>query len=100
MNKEAKHKIPKPKKVNGKGKGPVLEYFHPARIALQTEIKHHARLIDRLGIYHTDDFSGKIGEVAAYCNIALDGMYTPEDLDNLCDILVVSLRKKRTIILQ
>ena len=79
---------------------PHLEYFHQARNALQQEVKYHTKLVDRLGVYHIDDFTGKLGEVAAYCNIALDGMYTQEDLDKLCDILVVSLRKKRTIILQ
>lgn len=95
MSKEAS----KPKKVNGTGKGPHLEYFHPARIALQAEIKYHLRLVDQLGIYNSSDFAGKLGEVAAYCNVVLDGMYTPEDLNKLCDILIIALKKKRTIIL-
>jgi len=86
-----------------KGKKPngvVLEYFHPARIALNEEVRHHARLLERLGSYKSDDFTGKLGEIAAYFNIELDGMYTPEDLNKLCGILTHKLRDKRRIILQ
>jgi hypothetical protein len=76
-----------------------LEFFHPSRIALNLEVKNHSGLLELLAQYEQDDFIGKLGEIAAYCNIALDGVYSQGDLDKLCDILCGKLRKKRSIII-
>lgn len=63
------------------------------------EVKNHPALMELLGNYSADDFPGKIGEIAAYCNIAMDGMYIDSELDNLCVILYHKLQQMRKIIL-
>ena len=79
--------------------GPVLTYFHPARIAVSLEVRQHPALCELLQQYESDDEGGIIGEIAAYCNIAMDGQYTREDLDNLYVILYAKLTEKRKIVL-
>ncbi len=76
-----------------------LEYFNPERIALSMEVKNHQPLMEQLALYEMDDFGGKIGEIAAYCNIAMDGVYSQEDLDRLCKILYRKLLDKRKVII-
>jgi hypothetical protein len=41
----------------------------------------------------------RMAEIAAYCDIVLDGYYTPEDLEKLADILVRKLKDKNSIII-
>lgn len=84
---------------NSKYKGPVLEYFHHSRVELQKEVANHPQLIEQLAAFSHKDFGGKIGTVAAYCNIAMDGVYSQHDIDKLCGILIDKLKKKRTIII-
>lgn len=76
-----------------------LEYFNQARIALNVEVKNHPPLMEQLALYESDDFPGKIGEIAAYCNIAMDGVYSQDDLDRLCSILHGKLLSRRKVII-
>lgn len=76
-----------------------LEFFNASRVALNQELKHHPKLSALMSNYSADDFEGKIGEIAAHFNIILDGAYTQQDLDQLCDLLCRKLRDKRKVII-
>jgi len=72
-----------------------LEYFSPARIALMREVNKHPPLIELLGTIPADDWPARIGEIAAYVVIIMDGMYLPHELEKLYDILYEKLWRKR-----
>ena len=76
-----------------------LEFFSEHRIALNQEVLQHPELQALLGTHPVDAFEERLGEVAAYCGIIVDGYYTQEDIDKLCGILVRKLRDKRSIII-
>ena len=76
-----------------------LEYFSPARLALQKELEHHPDLWPYLAKHPPAEFELRLAEVAAYCEIILDGYYSPDDLDALCYLLVKKLYEKRTLII-
>lgn len=89
--------------MNTRDRGPVLVFFHPARIALNIEVKEHPRLRLQIADLVKENPQAEVpeilGVIAAYCGIALDGMYSQEDLDALCNILVQKLRDKRSIVI-
>lgn len=71
-------------------------YFPPVIQALQEEIQQHPDLlVNMLQLPKGAAIEEKLGEVAAYCEIALDGYYGEDDILKLCDILVARLKKKR-----
>lgn len=72
----------------------TLAYFSPARIALQRELKNHPELCNLLANHASDEFEIKLAEIATYCEVILDGDYSPADLDGLCDLLVRKLKQK------
>ena len=74
----------KPEDFNPKDKSKVtLVYFSEARVAMQAECNRHPVLVNLLlGAGHSD-WSDMIGEIAAYCNVAMDGMYSADDLEIL-----------------
>lgn len=74
-----------------------LEFFHPARIALAKEVKNHPELAPLLNEHEVGDFGNRVGAIAATFGIMLDGPYTEEDIDRLCEELVGKLMQKRTI---
>ena len=80
-------------------KGPVLEYFPESWIALNREASKHPGLLADLSSVDITDFTAVLAEIAAYCAIALDGMYTPEELDTLCDMLTKKLYDMRKIVI-
>ena len=74
-----------------------LEYFDDRAIALNAEVMNHPVLMEFMA-KHTDP-TMKLAEIAAYCEVALDGAYTEEDCNHLADILTRRLIKKRTLLL-
>lgn len=73
------------------------EMFPEVFIELQAEIQQHEQLlINLLQLPKDSPMEVKLGEVAAYCQIVLDGMYTQEDVEKLCGILLKKLKQKRT----
>lgn len=77
----------------------ILEYFSDSRIALQQELQYHEELWPLIAKYPPQEFEMRIAEIAAYCEVILDGYYTVEDLDRLCEVLVKKLYEKRTGVL-
>lgn len=73
------------------------ELFPEVFIELQAEIQQHEQLlINLLQLPKDSPMEVKLGEVAAYCQIVLDGMYTQEDVEKLCEILLKKLKQRRT----
>jgi len=81
------------------GSNVKLEFFPESRIALSREVAEHPPLLELLKKHPQAEFEIIIAEIALYCDVALDGNYTQEDLDKLCDILFKRLRTKRSSIL-
>jgi len=77
-----------------------LEFFSDSRTALNKETKNHPALAPLLASYDSDDFAGRLGEIAAFCGIIVDGNYTESELDKLCEILFFKLREARMIYIQ
>lgn len=76
----------------------VKEYFSESKQELIREIgKHHPDVKLKLIQYNNSQWSEAVGEIAAHCNVLLDGMYTSEDMEGLYPVLVHKLRDMRTI---
>lgn len=74
--------------------------FSPARVELMRECRSHKKLMAKLARYKQEEWTEILGEIAAHCNIIIDGTYLPRELDNMCDILYNELRGKRKIIIR
>lgn len=73
----------------------TLEYFPEAQIQLQEEIFQHPELCRLLQNHPPQEKEMRLAEIATYCGVLLDGMYMPEDIDKLCEILHRKLVEKR-----
>ena len=71
--------------VDMAGKKRTLDYFTDSYTSLLLECNRHpvlkAQLLELGG--KEDNWSEWLAEIAAYCNVALDGMYSVEDLEIL-----------------
>lgn len=75
------------------------EFFPESRIRLSREVPHHSDLLEKIAKLKQDEFEIILAQIATYCDVALDGTYTQEDLNKLCDVLYKKLIEKRTGIL-
>lgn len=75
--------------------------FPEAIQELSQEITYHPELQEKLQWKENSnlDATDKIAVIAAYCDVALDGYYTAEDLEKIADICVKRLRQRRTEII-
>ena len=73
-----------------------FQMFSDHRNDLAREVPKHPELVELLQKHPQEEFEILLAEIACYCEVALDGDYTPEELDNLCDILYRKLQYKRT----
>ena len=81
------------------GKKIRIQMFGENKIALTQEVKNHPTLLALLANHPVGEWELHLAEIAAYCNVALDDLYTEEDVEKICGILVHRLRKKRQIII-
>lgn len=77
----------------------IHEYFPEPLNALRQEIDNHPELLAILACQADKDVYIQIAEIAAYCNVVLDGYYTRDDFIKLCDIMVGILKAKRVSII-
>lgn len=75
-----------------------LNYLSAAKVDLAIETSKHPELIGIIIDQPDVSFETRLGHVAAYCEVALDGAYSPDDLDRLCNMLTEKLRQKRSSI--
>jgi hypothetical protein len=81
---------------NPKDKGKVvLTYFSPARVALNTETNKHPVLIAQLLALDDRSWNTQLAEIAAYCNVIMDGLYSQEDLEILYPQLTTRMADTR-----
>jgi len=71
------------------------------RVELNIECTHHPELIEKLReiqlLSDDNSFETMLAGVAAYCEVALDGYYTQDQLNRICTICTEKLRKRRMI---
>ena len=77
----------------------TLEWFPPELQALREEIDFHPDLKLLLHNQEDKDVYIQICEIAGYCQVLLDGMYTRDNMIDLCGILIGKLQAKRTILI-
>lgn len=75
-----------------------LEFFPEELNQLRVEINHHPQLLTILHAQHDKDVYIQICEIAAYCNILVDGTFTHADIVELCDMCRKKLQSMRTIL--
>jgi len=77
----------------------ITEFFPEGFIALQKELATglHPKLEERLGNHPVEETDIKLAEIASYCQVALDGVYTMPERDKLCYILAGRLEALREI---
>ena len=76
-----------------------FEYFDPRMLALQEEVSHHPQLMELLAKHPQQEMEMRIAEIAAYCEVMLDGYYSEEQLNELADVLTRKLKQKNCIVL-
>lgn len=78
-----------------------IEELPIERIELNIECTHHPELIEKLReiqlLSDDNSFETMLAGVAAYCEVAIDGYYFPDELNKLCTICTEKLRKRRMI---
>tara|TARA_R100001244_G_scaffold98981_1_gene73883 strand:- start:69 stop:392 length:324 start_codon:yes stop_codon:yes gene_type:complete len=74
---------PKPKQMAGVKR--VLQYFSEARVSMLIECNRHPVLKAQLLELESkeQEWEEWIAEIASYCNVAMDGLYSQEDLEIL-----------------
>ena len=75
----------------------IFEYFHPALIALQQELKQHPDILEFLSTSPIRDNADAFGAIAAKLGIILDGIYDPVDL---AEMLLKKLKERNAIVVQ
>lgn len=76
-------------------KGVIIAMFPEEFIDLNRELEYHPVLTDLMGNIPANEFELRIANVAAYCEIIVDGSYGPDDLINLAKICLQKLQDKR-----
>lgn len=75
-----------------------LVYFPQSIQELQKEVLEHPELMEQLGnLEDWADYGDKIGVVAAFVNVVLEGWYGQKDLELISEKLVEKLRMKRQL---
>ena len=70
-----------------------LEYFDQRALDFNSEVMKHPELMKLLANH--DDPAVKLAEVAAYCGVILEGAYSEEDCNIICERLTQLLVKRR-----
>ena len=76
------------------------EYFETELIELRKEIENHPALMLILQAQQSPDIYVHIAEIAAYCDVLLDGTYSKDDILEICEVCRKRLKDKREIIVK
>jgi hypothetical protein len=77
---------------------PYLDIYPQELTALQQELQKHPDLLVQLTSART--FEETLGTIAAYCDVALDGAYSHEDIVEIAGKLALKLKEKGAIHIQ
>tara|TARA_R110000796_G_scaffold72587_5_gene163935 strand:+ start:1501 stop:1818 length:318 start_codon:yes stop_codon:yes gene_type:complete len=72
-----------------------LTYFSQARVNLNQECTHHPVLLKLLMDLPDPDWAEQLAEIAAYCNVSMDGLYSQDDLEILYPQLTKRMQDTR-----
>lgn len=72
-----------------------LNFFPEPFIQLNLEIQHHPILVELLAPHPAHEWEIRLAQIAQYCEVILDGQYMPEEVENLCSILIAKLVSMR-----
>lgn len=72
-----------------------LEFFDQRLIDLAREVQNHEELQLLLSKHPDGELELRLLEIACYCEVVVEGDYTPEDLHRLAEILKNKLIAKR-----
>lgn len=73
-----------------------INIFPEPFIQLNLEIQHHPHLQELLSNHPAHEWEIRLAEIACYCEVAVDGDYLPEQIEQLCEILRIKLIARRT----
>lgn len=92
------NKLPKPLDPELVQKGLLtLETFSNARVDLMREVNNHPQLCEILHAIGIDaDWTEQLAEIAAYCNVMMDGDYLLRELEELYPQLRQKLMNDRS----
>jgi hypothetical protein len=87
--------------TNNKWNPKNFDMFSESKMAILRKVKEHPPLQTLLLQYDLrTQWPDALGEIAAYCNIVVDGMYTQQELDRLEDILYRELSEASMVLVQ
>ena len=75
----------------------IIEMFPEELIELNREVANHPELMHRLANHPPDDIINRIAEIAVYCEVIVDGMYSRQEVLALCDKLTTKLKLKNVL---
>jgi len=64
-------------------------------VELNRELAHHPELMAALSHYGMHELLEKLGEIAAYCSVLLDGYYMEDNVEHIVVGLTQKLRDRR-----
>lgn len=76
-----------------------LVFFSPVRQALNEEVPKHPALVEHLSKHPSNEFEVRLAEIARFAGVMLDGEYTVQDIDNICELCLGELKKRSTQII-
>jgi len=76
-----------------------IELFSTAKIYLMAEVNRHPKLCEILYNVDPTDWPLQLGEIAAYCLVLMDGLYTDMELEHLYTELNFRLKGMGKVIL-
>lgn len=76
-----------------------VELFSKERLELMKEVNRSPELCAIMEEAQPEDWAEQLAEIAAYCNVMMDGLYSQADLEHLYPQLVMRLQKRRTPIM-
>ena len=77
----------------------ILQYEEDWMIELNRETKNHPKLLELLADFPYEEVGQRVGCIAAYCNVIVDGYLSQGQLKMLCELCLRRLREKRSIII-
>lgn len=78
-----------------------FEMFSEHKVAILKKLKEHPPLQQLLLQYdQATQWPEMLGEIAAYCNIIVDGVYTPAELEGLEKLLAQKLWEASVVLAQ
>jgi len=78
----------------------IIEEISQAKVTMMREVNRHPELVtfilEQYSFQDEGDWGGILGEIAAYCNMIMDGDYYPAELERIYADLYLKLVYIRT----